>query len=114
MHTSPSSVLVPTDTTTTFKCIIYHCGYGCEVHWVINGTSTAHRHQRDHYENQGLSFFSEHNDATGVYTAKVSVRASAVLNNTRICCLIQDGIHPSAKSEQALLLVIPGNELFVH
>lgn len=113
VHRDPSSLLVPINTTATFECMIHHCGHGCEVHWIINETSTAHQHQQNHHETQSFAFSSQHNGTTRVYIARVSVRASAVLNNTRMCCLIQDVIHGSRKSAQAVLLVISGNELLV-
>ena len=43
-----------------------------------------------------------------VYTGRLAVAASVRVNDTVLCCLLQDGINPSRKSDQSTLLVISG------
>ena len=106
---NPSSLLVPENTTAVFECVIQNCIPECEVHWYINGTSTAHRHQLDSRKAQGFQFNRSFNESIGIYTTQLSINASRTLNNTRLCCLVQDGINfSSIKSEQAKMLVISG------
>ena len=106
---NPSSLLVPIGTTAVFECKVRHClQRTCSVHWIINGSSTAHDHQQTQHEEHGFAFSHQRNTTTSVYTGRLAILASEGVNNTDLCCLIQDGINHSRKSGQATLLVISG------
>ena len=113
VETNPSSILVPIGTIAVFECRVHQCPRTCSVYWIINGTSTAHDHQQDQHKEQGFVFSHQRNTTTDVYTGRISISASAGVNNTVLCCLIQDGRNPSRKSDQATLLVIAGTILYV-
>lgn len=111
---NPSSLLVSIGTTALFECKVRHCPQTCSVNWIINGSSTAHNHQQNQYEKQGFAFSHQRNATTNVYTGRLAISASIGINNTELCCLVQDGINPSRKSDQATLLVISGMHVGRH
>lgn len=91
-----------------FECRVQYCGSTCEVHWIINETSTAHPYQMKHFQAEHFEFTSQRNATSEIYTTTLSVPASANVNDTRMCCLIVDASHSSTKSAQAILLVTSG------
>lgn len=108
VETNPLSLLVPTGTLAVFVCKVRHCPQTCSVHWIINGSSTAHEQQQKRYEEQGFIFSHQHNTTNDIFTRRLAITASVRVNNTEFYCLVRDGINPSRKTDHAMLLVISG------
>ena len=97
-----------------FECKIRRCPQlTCSVYWAINDSSIAHDHQQDQHEEQGFVFSHQRNTSADVYMGRVTIPASPSVNNTVLCCIIQDGRNPSQKSDPATLLVISGTVIII-
>ena len=108
IETHPSSLLVPIGSTAVFECKVRHCPQTCSVYWVINGSSTAHDHQQDQYEEQGFIFEDQHNTTTDVLYSKLAITASVSVNSTKFFCIVRDGINLPRGSDRAILIVASG------
>ena len=105
---APLSLLIPVNAVAEFTCEI-QCAQSCVVYWIINGSSTAHQHQRDLFEKKGFTFFPYRNTGSNIYESRLEATATASINNTFVCCLVLDGDSPqSIKTNQASLRVISG------
>ena len=108
IQTNPSSLLVPIGTKAVFECKVRHCPETCSIYWTINGTSIVHNHQQDRHEDLGFTFEDQHNTTTNVFYSKLAITASVSINNTQFYCVVQDGINPPRRSDQAILIVVSG------
>jgi hypothetical protein len=108
IETNPLSLLAPIGTTAVFECKIRRCPRACSAYWTINGSSTAHDHQQDQYEDRGFIFKDQHNTTSNVYLSTLAISASVGINNTQFYCVVQDGINSPRRSDRASLIVASG------
>ena len=108
IQTHPSSLLVPLGYEAVFECTIQHCPSTCEVHWLINNNSTAYPNEQQQFEDHSFVFSNKHDTDNKIFKGRLSVSSSVAVNNTHVCCLIQDGINSSKKTAQAILLALSG------
>lgn len=107
---SPSSILVPENTTAIFQCIA-HCVQVCQAIWYIRDISAANPDARTLLIQEGFSFpYSP--PTSGTYRTIISVNASTSINNTRIWCFVENvgraSGHEYDTSDIAMLKVLSG------
>lgn len=79
----------------------------CNIIWFINDTTTEHDFQRDRFIEKGYSFSYLSDRLNNLFGSRLSVTASATVNNTQLRCEAEIG-SDYAMSSTAMLLVISG------
>ena len=84
-----------------------HCVEACGIIWFINGIPTEHPLQRGRFMEKGYSFSYFSDLPNNLFGSRLSVTASASINNTQLQCEAEiDSDY--VMSSTALLLVISG------
>ena len=106
----PKSLLIPVNTNAVFTCQAY-CAKMCNIEWFIENNNTANLHQKTWFQSRGFRF-TQMEKINMTYTIRLTVNASAIINDTELWCnvfLNSVTSHVRVMSHPATLLVLTGD-----